>query len=99
MHNIEDGLTLGGAIRVKVSDNGNAMLAFTTAEFAEEFRYLFKLENARVILLSELESVTSSPLQLPGQALVFNSLAHIQSMQSDPEAFPFSSHLVQLPIP
>ena len=97
MHSIEWGLTSGGAIRVKVSDNGNAMLAFTTAEIAEEFRNLLRLEKTRVIPLSELESFTSSPLQLPDQALVFSSLAHIQSMQTDPESFPFSSHLVQLP--
>jgi len=98
MHNIEGGLTSGGAIRVKVSDNGNAMLAFTTTEIAKEFRNLFRLENTQVIPFSELESFTSSPLQLPDQVLVFNSLADIQSMQTDPESFPFSSYLIQLPV-
>ena len=98
MHNIEGGLTSGGAIRVKVAENGNAILAFTTTEIAEEFRNLFRLEKARVIPLTELEYFTSSPLQLPDQALVLNSLAHIQSMQMDPESFPFSRHLIQLTV-
>jgi len=73
------------------------MLAFPTIEIAEECRNLFKLEQAQVIPLSELERFTASPLGLHEQALVFDSLAHIQSMHSAPDSFPFASFLVQLP--